>query len=385
MGKTEFTVLAFVLLLGMMLPWGPGTLLVWMVKENEDTVRALQILTTVSTMGTLLVGLWRKSMLFTVMPVVTVLTSAGAPLLVTSYLAGLTYRRPAHLAIYTVAASAVAMLPEVLGAALGLPRRGWSQLPAATGGIALFVLLPLVVGLLIETRRQVVAGLRKQAAQERLQHTTQVREVRARERSRIAQEMHDVVAHRVSLMVLHAGVLEVNTKEKKTAETAALIRTTGREALSQLREVLGVLRTSEVAGTTTQPPSTLAEIGELVDDSRAAGIPVRWRDDTVLPSVSPMVAQTAYQVVREALTNVHKHAGAVETEVELRSVGHALEVKVHNAAPAERPEPLPGNGLGLLGLRERVELVGGIFHSSSCDRGGWLVTARLPYAEQVRR
>ncbi|QFU88565.1 sensor histidine kinase [Amycolatopsis sp. YIM 10] len=372
--------LCAILVIGMFLPIGSRTMIA-VLANGDGTVltvlRATLVAATVVALWLLFRWLWVP---LAILAAVTVVTSLWPPLVVASYMVGITFRRPAHLALYVAAGSVVTLLPQVLGATLG--GRDWSQLVPATGGIALFVLLPLATGLWIGTRRELVAELRWQAENVTARHAAEVREVRASERTRIAHEMHDVVAHRVSLMVLHAGVLEVNTKEEKTAETAALIRTTGREALAQLRDVLGVLRIGAAAEPTRQPPSTLDKIGELVADSRAAGIPVRWNDEAVLPQVSPMVAQTAYQVVREALTNVHKHAGAVETEVELEEVDQAIEVRVSNAVPVEEPEPLPGLGLGLLGLQERVRLVGGTLLLGARAGGGLMLTARLPYAEK---
>ncbi|MBN6040979.1 sensor histidine kinase [Amycolatopsis sp. 195334CR] len=365
----------------MFLSPGQGNVIGILADGNATVVSVLKgTLMGMTVLGVYLL-LWRTWPLFTAAALAMALASLWPGLVAASYLAGTHYRRLAHLTAYIACASVVTLSPTVFAIVLGRPGQVWSRLLQASGGISLFVWLPLAIGLWVGARRQVVAGLRRQAEHQEIQHAAQVRELRARERARIAHEMHDVVAHRVSLMVLHAGVLEVNTKEEKSAETAALIRTTGREALAQLRDVLGVLRTGAPAEPTEQPVSTLEEIGELVADSQAAGIPVQWYRESV-PEVPPMVAQTAFQVVREALTNVHKHAGAVDTEVEVVEMhnGQAIEVRVCNAAPAERPEPLPGNGLGLLGLRERVELVGGTFRSRRLASGGWLVTARLPYA-----
>lgn len=375
--------LCLILMIGASLPIGRGTVIAALAAGNEtalNLLRAALVAVAVLLLVAVYLLWWRIWVLFAPAALVMVLASWWPALAVTSYLAGANYRRPAHVASYVAVAGVVSLVPTALGTVLGLPGQGWSQLLPALGGVGLFVLLPLVIGLWVGARRQLVAGLRLQAAQQQAQHEAQVREVRAGERTRIAHEMHDVVAHRVSLMVLHAGVLEVNTEEKSTAETAALIRTTGREALAQLRDVLGVLRTGALVEPTAQPASTLEEIGELVAASQAAGIPVRWLRE-IVPAVPPMVAQTAFQVVREALTNVHKHAGVVDTEVEVEEVFGAIEVMVRNAAPVERPEPLPGNGLGLLGLRERVELLGGTFRAGRHAGGGWLVTARLPFAE----
>ncbi|GAA1390588.1 sensor histidine kinase [Catellatospora chokoriensis] len=281
---------------------------------------------------------------------------------------------------------------------VGLPV-GWSAVHSdllyegMTGGVivggtftALFwvgmtVGLPFVFGLWVRARRQVLEQLRDRA--ERLEREQHERAERARsdERRRIAREMHDVVAHRVALMVLHAGALEVSTADPRTAEEAALIRTTGREAMQELREVLGMLRAPDLAdGAAPEfaPQPTLADLDRLLDASRAAGLPVR-RVDEGQPRDVPLSAQrTAYRVVQEALTNVAKHAGAVPTTVTLRHELHGLVVAVENAPPAAPAPPVPDSGLGLVGLTERVALAGGTVQARPRLDGGFLVRARIP-------
>jgi signal transduction histidine kinase len=191
--------------------------------------------------------------------------------------------------------------------------------------------------------------------------------------------MHDVVAHRVSLMVLHAGALEVNSPDEHTAAAAALIRTTGREALADLRDVLGVLRSPDAA---LQPQPVLADLDALIEQSRAVGIQVGRRDEGEARPLAAAVQRAAYRVVQEALTNVHKHAVDAATDVVLRYLPGAFEVTVRNATPVQPPGSLPASGLGLAGLRERVELLGGEFDALRRIDGGFVVTARLPTDEE---
>lgn len=189
--------------------------------------------------------------------------------------------------------------------------------------------------------------------------------------------MHDVVAHRVTLMVLHAGGVEVNAKDAEIVAEAKLIRGIGREALAQLREVLGVLRGSQ-SPTELVPPPGLEAVEGLVDRSRSAGLDVRlWREGA-MGDLPVMVQHTAYRVVQEALTNVHKHAGPVRAEVFLRRQDAELLVEVRNAAPVDRAEPVPGSGLGLVGLRERVDMLGGRFQAVPGFDGGFLVAVHIP-------
>ncbi|WP_445520913.1 sensor histidine kinase [Streptomyces sp. NEAU-174] len=161
-----------------------------------------------------------------------------------------------------------------------------------------------------------------------------------------------------------------------------MIRATGREALAQLREVLGVLtpaRDGDMAP--AAPPAGLRDVEDLVDRSRAAGIPVSLDVGGTVRPLPDMVEHAAHRIVQEALTNVGKHAGRVPTEVGLRYLPAALEVTVHNAAPSGPADPLPGSRLGLVGLRERVQLLGGEFGARSLPEGGeggFAVSARLP-------
>ncbi|MFJ5601391.1 sensor histidine kinase [Micromonospora parva] len=302
--------------------------------------------------------------------------AAAAAGVVASYQAGLRLRGR-RLAGY-LAGAAVVLAGGVL---VGLEVGGTRRITTATSGNVLILAaglvgLPLVFGLWVRARRDTLAALRDRA--ERLEREQEARadQARAEERTRIAREMHDVVAHRVSLMVVHAGALEVTAVDPATVEAAALIRTTGRQALTDLREVLGVLRQ---AGPAVLPERGLDALDELIGESRAAGLRVSRQDEGV-PTVLPAtLGRTAYRVVREALTNVRKHAADAETVVGLHYLPDGLEVLVRNG-PSEGGTALPGAGQGLLGLRERVELLGGRLEARPAD-GGFLVRALIPLAD----
>jgi signal transduction histidine kinase len=237
--------------------------------------------------------------------------------------------------------------------------------------------LPLVAGLWVRARRQVLDGMREQAGQLLREQVLRADQARDQERARIAREMHDVVAHRVSLMVLHAGALEVGAPDVRTAEAAALIGGVGREALTNLREVLGVLRSPDpVRG----PQPTLADLDRLLDQSRALGIVVNRHDEGEARPLPPTAERTAYRVVQEALTNVHKHAGNAETDVHLRYRPAELEILIRNRPAGGADGDLPGSGWGLVGLRERVELVGGRLEAGPRHEGGFQVLAEIPAA-----
>ncbi|QFY05869.1 histidine kinase [Nonomuraea phyllanthi] len=305
------------------------------------------------------------------------------PLLVASYYAGLTLTR-GRIAAYLGGCLAVCGAGAVVGRIEGGLRETLSAVPGNAGFMALAMMgLPLAAGLVVRATREAAAERAKRLEREQVMRAEQVR---AQERARIAREMHDVVAHRVSLIVLHAGALEVRSGDEETAQAAALIGGIGREALANLRDVLGVLRSP--AGEALRPLSpsedalrplpTLEDLDRLLDQSRALGIAVTRHDEGEARPVEPAVERTAYRVVQEALTNVHKHAGDAATAVRIRYGSDELEVEVRNEGPDAPGEELPGSGWGLVGLRERVELLGGTLRTSAQDGGGFLVAARIP-------
>lgn len=242
----------------------------------------------------------------------------------------------------------------------------------------MFLAFPLLFGLWVGTRRQLVENLRERAERlEREQHLLTETAIVA-ERTRIAREMHDVVAHRVSLMVLHAGGLEVSAPDERTAQAAELIRTTGREALSELREILGVLRDGgDTAPTTPQP--ALDDLERLVDSARAVGVEVELGVTGTPRELSAQVERTAYRVVQEALTNAARHAPGAAVDIRVDHGRHELTVTVVNGpATVDGVVPVPGSGYGLVGLRERLALVGGTFVAGPLSDGGWWVRAAIP-------
>jgi signal transduction histidine kinase len=243
----------------------------------------------------------------------------------------------------------------------------------------LVVGVPVLLGLWIGIRRALVAHLRDEAERLEREQLLQAERATARERARIAREMHDVVAHRVGLMVLHAGALEVSLADPEAAQQAGLIRQTGREALEELRHILGVLR-ERADGAPLDPQPTLADLDRLAQQSRDAGLEVSVAVDGERRRLPATVERTAYRLVQEALTNVHKHAANAATKVGVRYGREWLEVTVRNAGPdGPRPGPAPaGSGHGLLGLRERVTLLGGTFRAGPRVDGGFEVCASLP-------
>ncbi|TDQ45866.1 sensor histidine kinase [Actinorugispora endophytica] len=259
-------------------------------------------------------------------------------------------------------------------------------LAAVVFSLTFTIVLPMVLGLWVGTRRQLVENLRERAERLEREQNLKAESAIAAERTRIAREMHDVVAHRVSLMVLHAGGLEVSAEDERTVETAGLIRTTGREALAELREILGVLRDAPGDAAPTAPQPVLSDLAKLVNDSRAAGMAVDWRTTGSPRPLPAQVERTAYRVVQESLTNAAKHAPGADVEVRVDYGARELEAVVVSVPPPERvaDEQAPSSGYGLAGLRERLTLVGGTLTAGPLADGAWQVRAIVPVGPAQR-
>jgi signal transduction histidine kinase len=222
------------------------------------------------------------------------------------------------------------------------------------------------IGRYTATRNALLASLRERAQHAEAERLLRVEQARAAERTRIAGEMHDVVAHKVSLIALYAGALELHAGgNTRFQEGTALIRSTAREALRELRSVLGMLRAE---------PEPFVDLASLVQASAQAGQPVELHDEA--GPLPPATARVVYRVVQEGLTNAHKHAPAARTTVSLRRAGRSVSVNVLNEAGV--PMDLPGSGAGLVGLAERLRLVGGSLRSGPTSGGGWELHATVP-------
>jgi signal transduction histidine kinase len=217
-------------------------------------------------------------------------------------------------------------------------------------------------GLAVRSRRELLAALAERAERAEADQHARVADARRGERSRIAAEMHDVLAHRLSLLSLQAGAIELRpgTPAAELAEAARVVRSNAHQALDDLRNVIGVLRDDHRVGLAPQP--TLRDLDALVGDCLAAGMRVDLDPLPAAPTVPDAVGRHAYQVVREALTNARKHATDQPVTVSITGgPGDGLRVEVTNpvAVPVPAVDTIPGAGVGLIGLRERVELTGG--------------------------
>jgi signal transduction histidine kinase len=233
-------------------------------------------------------------------------------------------------------------------------------------------------GLFVRVRRDLVDSLRERNARLEEEGRLRADQARAAERERIAREMHDVLAHRISLLSLHAGALEYrpDAPPEEIAATAGVVREAAAEALEELRDVIGVLREG-TEGESRPPQPTLADLPALIEESRAAGMRIETELD--LPEAGGSIGRTAYRVVQEGLTNARKHAPGVLVRVKVTTSAEALRIEIRNPAPLSPPPAatLPGAGSGLIGLGERVQLANGELRHG-WDAGEFALVATLP-------
>jgi signal transduction histidine kinase len=246
----------------------------------------------------------------------------------------------------------------------------------------------LAWGMFVRARRQLAHSNRERA---RRAESDRVAQARLNERHRIAREMHDVLAHRISLLSLHAGALELHADgtADEIARAAGVIRDSAHQALEELRDVIGVLREDRVGGAWAdealqRPQPTLADVPELVEESRRAGMRVVLECRVGDPAAVPVaVGRSAYRIVQEGLTNARKHAPGAEVSVTVtgnRSDG--LTVEVRNPWPSGvggGPTPIPGAGSGIIGLAERAGLAGGRLEYGRTTAGDYRLWAWLPW------
>ena len=258
------------------------------------------------------------------------------------------------------------------------------ELPYAAA-IAVSSLLTVAVvgwGMFVRSKRQLMLSLRDRARRAETEAELRAEQAQRLAREAIAREMHDVLAHRLTLLSVHAGALEFrpDAPHEEVARAAGVIRESAHEALQDLREIIGVLRAgdSDDAG---RPQPTLGALDALVSESREAGMKValdlRVTDAAAVPA---SVGRTVYRIAQEGLTNARKHAPGAEVTVGVSGApGDGLSVSVSNPAPAGEVPHVPGSGQGLIGLTERSTLAGGRLEHGSDGGGGFTVRAWLPW------
>ncbi|MBG0564813.1 sensor histidine kinase [Actinoplanes aureus] len=248
------------------------------------------------------------------------------------------------------------------------------------------VVMACLWGMLVRARRQLINSWRERAERAEAEQQLRVAQARVLERTRIAREMHDVLAHRISLLSLHAGALEFrpDAPAAEIAGAAAIVRESAHQALQDLRAVIGVLREgqSEENRPPERPQPTLSALPALADESRSAGIRVRLNMATEPDTVPLVTGRAAYRIIQESLTNARKHAPAAAVSVAVGGApGKGLTIEIRNPLAVTVPAmPIPGTGMGLIGLTERASLAGGRL-SHGIDGDEFVVTAWLPWTE----
>ncbi|MCD2186829.1 sensor histidine kinase [Actinomycetospora soli] len=305
-------------------------------------------------------------------PMLVAVLTAGLTLVLTGnwfvygaiYAAGAHLHRRAHLWW---------VVPMLFGASF-VSEQGWIGFRVNDHAFLLFAsVLVALAGLYVGTRRELIAAAHERA--DRAEETA-----RAEERARLAAEMHDVVTHRVNLMVLQAGALQATTTDPVVGRAAEDLRRSGRVALAELRDLVGVLRSGGPA--TSGSPTAPAQVDHdavrtLVEESRAVGLDVTCTEHGDPSSLTPTVARTLVRVVQEALSNARKHARGARVTVEV-SYDDGARVAVVDAGGEPDPElATSGGGAGLDGLRRRVAMVGGTLQAGP-EASGFAVRARLP-------
>jgi signal transduction histidine kinase len=288
----------------------------------------------------------------------------------------------------------VALAVAGTGIAAHLIRGAWrpvSGLPYFWWAILVFVAYAALVGwgTLIRANRALISSLRERAERAEADQARRVSEARTAERARMAREMHDVLAHRLSLLATYAGALAYrpDAPPDQVSRAAEVVRSGVHQALDELREVIGVLRDDSLPdlAAASRPLPGIADLPELIGESRAAGMRIEMGGAAWSAAGLPDVAgRTAYRVVQEGLTNARKHAPGQPVTVTLGGgPGAGLDVSVVNPAgppPAGLAFPVPGSGTGLIGLTERLELAGGTLDWRNSG-GEFRLRAWLPWPE----
>ncbi len=286
------------------------------------------------------------------------------------------YSLGAHASLRRAAAGLVAAVPVVAefshngGLGLAFSSGGSSK---AVGLSVLQLVAFWLAGVFVRSRRQAASLAARNAA---LQH--QAEQAAAAERARIARELHDIIAHHLSVVVLHAA--GARACGRADPETLREIEQSGRQALTETRRLFGVLRDPEEE-TGRAPQPGISELPALAASLRAAGLEVSLSIDGDHAALPPAVNVSAYRIVQEALTNVLKHAGPARAEVTVSCADSAVTIEVTDDGPGNPAPPALTGGQGLAGMRERVALFGGDLRAGPRPCGGFTVRARLPAGE----
>jgi signal transduction histidine kinase len=289
------------------------------------------------------------------------------------------------VALYTLARRSesrrvvgAAVAVTVIGFVVQLPVQGEPFLDRDTLLALVYGVLqgaaPAALGQLVRARETLRRQLRELEDSHRAEQTLREEQVLERERNRLAREMHDVVSHQVSLIAVQAGALRVGAADDATRHAARTIRELGVSTLDELRHMVAVLRAPTADRPPLQPQPGLAELRVLVE---GAGVDATLEQDPDL-DLDPHAQRAVYRTVQEGLTNARKHAPGARVRVRVVRDGPEIEVAVLNDRATARPLGLPGSHQGLVGLRERADLVGGTLTAEPDGTGGFRLVLRLP-------
>ena len=286
---------------------------------------------------------------------------------------------PAPLAVAVVAVVAAA---ELLSAH---PERVTNAI-----GVAVECAAAVALGLYVGARRAYIEALRDRADRADRERELMSDRAVAEERVRIAQDLHDVVAHNVSLMVVQAQALGVTVDDERVATTTDAIADLGRQAMTEMHRTLRLLRDTDVEAAQRAPQPSLANLDKLIEQSRASGMEVELTIEGEPRPLAQTVDLSAFRIVQEALTNVIKHAGRAHTQVTVSFHGDGLELRITDAGGGRHPSPVPAGGdsdpalregHGVIGMRERAALFGGTLTARPGIDHGFEVRAVLPYSD----
>jgi signal transduction histidine kinase len=286
---------------------------------------------------------------------------------------------------------AVAAPVAAAGVAAHLAQALWRPSPGISLGW--WILLVCVAygallgwGAFARSRRALLMSLRERADRAEAEQGRRVAEARVAERHTLAREMHDVLAHRLSLVATHAGALEYrpDSSPEQLARAAGVVRTGVHQALEELRQVIGLLREDDEGHDDLQPQLTLTDLPRLVAEAREADQPVRLREEVAdTAALPPAAARAAYRVAQEGLTNARKHAAGQPVDL-LVSGGPGSRLLIELSNPVvDAVSTVPGSGLGLVGLTERVRLAGGRLDHQIVG-GEFRLSAWLPWPRDPR-